>query len=147
MLGSGWAGYTIARALDPRKYQTVVVSPRSYFAFTPLLASTAVGTLEFRTALEPIRTKRTNISYFQGWADSVDFKNKKITIEEAVEDRSASLALVEARHAGETKAERHKRQADEVEKGTRFHLTYDKLAISVGCYSQTFGTPGVKEHA
>ena len=61
ILGSGWAGYTVARELDSKKYQAVVVSPRSYFAFTPLLASTSVGTLEFRTALEPIRTRRTDV--------------------------------------------------------------------------------------
>jgi NADH dehydrogenase FAD-containing subunit len=28
-----------------------------------------------------------------------------------------------------------------------FELQYDKLVIAVGAYSQTFGTPGVKEHA
>lgn len=28
-----------------------------------------------------------------------------------------------------------------------FELPYDKLVIAVGCYSQTFGTPGVKENA
>ncbi|KAK3111336.1 hypothetical protein LTR53_013539, partial [Teratosphaeriaceae sp. CCFEE 6253] len=49
ILGSGWAGYNLARALNPAKFQTVLVSPRSYFVFTPLLASTSVGTLEFRT--------------------------------------------------------------------------------------------------
>lgn len=52
ILGSGWSGFTLSRQLDPKKYQTVVISPRSYFVFTPLLASTAVGTLEFRSALE-----------------------------------------------------------------------------------------------
>jgi NADH dehydrogenase len=31
ILGSGWAGFTLARDLDPKKYQVVVVSPRSYF--------------------------------------------------------------------------------------------------------------------
>jgi NADH dehydrogenase FAD-containing subunit len=69
-----------------KKFQAVVVSPRSYFAFTPLLASTAVGTLEFRTALEPVRSRRTKVDFFQGWADDVDFKNKTITIEEAVDE-------------------------------------------------------------
>jgi len=28
-----------------------------------------------------------------------------------------------------------------------FELGFDKLVISVGCYSQTFNTPGVKEYA
>jgi hypothetical protein len=28
VLGSGWAGYTLSRELNPKKYQVVVVSPR-----------------------------------------------------------------------------------------------------------------------
>ena len=31
-----------------------ILSPNTYFNFTPLLASTAVGTLEFRCAVEPV---------------------------------------------------------------------------------------------
>ncbi|CAO2654415.1 Nn.00g111480.m01.CDS01 [Neocucurbitaria sp. VM-36] len=147
ILGSGWAGFTVARTLDPKKYQAVVVSPRSYFAFTPLLASTAVGTLEFRTALEPVRSRRTKVSFFQGWADDVDFKNKTITIEEAVDDPAQGMALTTDRHAGETKEQREAERKRDVEKGKTFNLMYDKLVVTVGCYSQTFGTPGVKEHA
>lgn len=147
ILGSGWAGYTVARELDSKKYQAVVVSPRSYFAFTPLLASTSVGTLEFRTALEPIRTRRTDVNFFQGWADGVDFKNKKITIEESVDDPNTSLALTHDRHADQTKKQKQEERRVEAKQGRLFDLTYDKLIVTVGCYSQTFGTPGVKEHA
>jgi NADH dehydrogenase FAD-containing subunit len=147
ILGSGWAGFTVARTLDASKYQAVVVSPRSYFAFTPLLASTAVGTLEFRTALEPVRSRRTRVDFFQGWADDVDFKNKTITIEQAVDDPLQGLALTTDRHAGESREQREAERKKEVEKGRMFDLTYDKLIVSVGCYSQTFKTPGVREHA
>ncbi|EKG09685.1 hypothetical protein MPH_13207 [Macrophomina phaseolina MS6] len=147
ILGSGWAGYTLARSLDSKKYQAIVVSPRSYFVFTPLLASTASGTLEFRTALEPIRSRRTKVNFFQGWADAVDFKNKTVTIEEGVDDPNQGLALAADRHAGESKEERQLEKAEEAKKGQLFDLPYDKLIISVGCYSQTFGTPGVKENA
>ncbi|KAI8939021.1 hypothetical protein NX059_004864 [Plenodomus lindquistii] len=147
ILGSGWAGFTVARGLDPKKFQAVVVSPRSYFAFTPLLASTAVGTLEFRTALEPVRSKRTKVDFFQGWADDVDFKNKTITVEEAVDDPLQGMAPTSDRHAGESKEQRAITRKADVEKGKQFDLTYDKLIVTVGCYSQTFGTPGVKEHA
>jgi len=49
ILGSGWAGHSLIRNLDTRYYQPVLVSPRTHFVFTPLLASCAVGTLEFRT--------------------------------------------------------------------------------------------------
>jgi NADH dehydrogenase FAD-containing subunit len=147
ILGSGWAGFTVARSLNPSKFQAVVVSPRSYFAFTPLLASTAVGTLEFRTALEPVRSRRTKVDFFQGWADDVDFKNKTITIEQAVDDPTQGMALTTDRHAGESKEQREAERKRDVEKGRTFDLGYDKLVVTVGCYSQTFGTPGVREHA
>jgi NADH dehydrogenase FAD-containing subunit len=32
-------------------------------------------------------------------------------------------------------------------KGKLFNLDYDKLVVAVGCYSQTFNTPGVRENA
>ncbi|KAF2650944.1 nucleotide-binding domain-containing protein [Lophiostoma macrostomum CBS 122681] len=147
ILGSGWAGYGVARRLNPKKFQAVIVSPRSYFVFTPLLASTSVGTLEFRTALEPVRSQRSKVNYFQGWADSVDFKRKTVSIEEAVDDPMQSLAPTGGRHADETKQQREQERNEDVKKGKLFALTYDKLIVSVGCYSQTFGTPGVKEHA
>jgi NADH dehydrogenase FAD-containing subunit len=51
------------------KYQVITVSPRPYFTVMPLLASTAAGTLEFRTALEPIRRCNKKTEYYQGWAD------------------------------------------------------------------------------
>ena len=87
------------------------------------------------------------MDFFQGWADDVDFKNKTITIEEAVDDPTQGLALTTDRHAGETKEQRAIEKKRDVEKGKLFDLTYDKLVVTVGCYSQTFGTPGVKENA
>lgn len=92
ILGSGWAGYPLSRNLDQSKFQVVIVSPRSYFVFTPFLASTSVGTLEFRTALEPIRRRKKTVDYIQGRADDVSFHDKTITIEEAVRHRSTMLA-------------------------------------------------------
>lgn len=123
------------------------MSPRSYFAFTPLLASTAVGTLEFRTALEPVRSRRTNAEFIQGWADDVDFKNRTITVEEAVDDPKPGVALTTDRHAGKTEEQRALEKKKESKEGRLFSVDYDKLIVTVGCYSQTFGTPGVKEHA
>ena len=41
-----------------------------------------------------------------------------------------------------------KGQADPyLDRGKPFELDYDKLVIAVGAYSNTFNTPGVKEHA
>jgi NADH dehydrogenase FAD-containing subunit len=125
----------------------VIVSPRSYFVFTPLLASTSVGTLEFRTALEPIRNRRNKASFIQGWADNVDLFNKTITIEEAVIDPNQGLALTGSRHEGKDESQLQTEHASKSRSGQLFDLRYDKLIIGVGCYNQTFDVPGVKQHA
>lgn len=54
VLGSGWAGCRLMKDLDTSIYDVVCVSPRNHMVFTPLLASTCVGTLEFRSVAEPI---------------------------------------------------------------------------------------------
>ncbi|KAI4751486.1 FAD/NAD(P)-binding domain-containing protein [Aureobasidium sp. EXF-3400] len=143
----GWAGYTLARDLDPKKYQVVVVSPRSYFVFTPLLASTSTGTLEFRTALEPVRSHRTKVEFFQGWADSVDFVTKTLKVEEAVENPWQAMALTADGREDQNANNLGQEKGAEPKKGKMFEMNYDKLVVAVGCYSQTFGTPGVKENA
>lgn len=139
-----WSGFVLSRELDKKKFQTVVVSPRSYFVFTPLLASTAVGTLEFRTTLESVRARGKGVEFFQGWADDVNFSQKKIAVEELSARRPlhASGKAFEASSITEADVSyRGKR------KGKVFELNYDKLVVAVGCYSQTFNTAGVKENA
>ncbi|KAL7934943.1 FAD/NAD(P)-binding domain-containing protein [Trichoderma chlorosporum] len=136
ILGSGWAGYTFSRSLDPYKYERVVVSPRSYFVFTPLLASTCVGTLEFRAVLEPVRRLPGGVRFYQGWADEVDFSRKVIRVEaNAVDPLPDALPPSTLPQASQPLG------------GEIFDLEYDKLVIAVGAYSQTFGIQGVREHA
>lgn len=144
ILGSGWAGYGFARTLDPAKYERVIISPRSYFVFTPLLASTSVGTLEFRTILEPIRRLGKNIGFYQGWADNIDFDRKTIRVETNAAEEAASKTIVPPSPlppsgAGQT--------VTTGAKGDLIDIRYDKLVIACGAYSQTFGIEGVREHA
>lgn len=150
ILGSGWGGFTLSRKLSARKYQIVIVSPRSYFVFTPLLAGTSVGTLEFRTTIEPnrdFRGRKYGADFFQGWADQVNFGEKTLTIEEAVEDPWATTALTESKHEHKSNEQRGREVEVKEKKGELFKLSYDKLVCTVGCYAQTFNTPGVKEYA
>ncbi|KAK0645988.1 pyridine nucleotide-disulfide oxidoreductase-domain-containing protein [Cercophora newfieldiana] len=139
ILGSGWAGYAFANALDPAKYERIVVSPRSYFVFTPLLASTAVGTLEFRAVLEPVR-RLPGINFYQGWADDIDFARKTVRAEANTADDLASKTIVLPAGGGSYP------KAPGI-KGETFDVEYDKLVIACGSYSQTFGVEGVREHA
>lgn len=64
VLGTGWAGTSFLRDLDISKYDVQVVSPRNYFAFTPLLPSVTCGTVEARSIVEPIRNmiKKVNLT-------------------------------------------------------------------------------------
>ncbi|KAI1505401.1 pyridine nucleotide-disulfide oxidoreductase-domain-containing protein [Biscogniauxia marginata] len=137
ILGSGWAGYAFARTLDPNKFERILISPRSYFVFTPLLAGTAVGTLEFRSILESVRRLRLD-SFHQGWADDIDFVAKKIRVEANTTDDLASRTRLMIQHNP---------LSPPSQKGAMFDVEYDKLVIAVGAYSQTFGIEGVREHA
>lgn len=49
ILGTGWGGHAIAKVIDETLYEVVVVSPRNYFLFTPMLAASSVGTVEWRS--------------------------------------------------------------------------------------------------
>ncbi|KAJ2653952.1 NADH:ubiquinone oxidoreductase, partial [Coemansia sp. RSA 1200] len=55
LLGTGWGSTTALKNLDTDNFNVVVVSPRNYFLFTPLLPSCTVGTIENRSIMEPVR--------------------------------------------------------------------------------------------
>ena len=81
VLGSGWGGYTVAKGLDKSKYDVKVVSPANHFLFTPMLPSSAVGSVEFRVIQEPVRTIPSLGDYFQAKARRVDWDSQKIFCE------------------------------------------------------------------
>lgn len=149
ILGSGWAGYGFARTLDPAKYERIVISPRSYFVFTPLLASTSVGTLEFRSILEPVRRMSGKVDFYQGWADDIDFDRKTIRVETNAAEEAASKTVVPppSPPSSETPGMEKEVTAPQKPKGDLIDIPYDKLVIACGAYSQTFGIEGVREHA
>ncbi|KAF7439955.1 hypothetical protein PC9H_000292 [Pleurotus ostreatus] len=168
ILGSGWGGYEVLRAIDKERWNVTMISPNNYFNFTPLLASCAVGTLEFRCATEPVRRYSPEVVAYQAWCDHIGkpcqrFGEEILILERSATDRFSSETIAmctlitfsapgmpatpplsfETRSA--PKADATTTQFPGT--GTPFTLTYDKLVIAVGAYSQTFDVPGVKEHA
>ncbi|KAF6256151.1 pyridine nucleotide-disulfide oxidoreductase-domain-containing protein, partial [Scenedesmus sp. NREL 46B-D3] len=120
VLGTGWAAARLLRDIDPRLYDITVVSPRNHMVFTPLLASTTVGTLEARSVALHITTiqkalQQPQNQYVQAEATAV-FPDRQ---------------LIEACSVD----------------GLRFYINYDKLAICTGSQGSTFGIPGVEQHA
>lgn len=116
LLGSGFASITLLDHIDRKLFDITVVSPRNHFLFTPLLPSTTVGTIEFRSVIEPVRHNRPGVKFLLAEASSLDTRERRVICRER-----------------ETRSE--------------FSLSYDLLVISVGAVNNTFGTPGVEEHA
>ena len=83
----------------------------------------------------------------QGWADDVDLNRKMLTVEESVVDQRQGHAMTEGLYHNDTPGVAHSEKQEKRIEGKRWEVSYDKLVVSVGCYSQTFGTKGVKENA
>jgi NADH dehydrogenase FAD-containing subunit len=67
-----------------------LVSPTNHFLFTPLLPSTAVGTLEFRAIQEPVRTI-PGIHYHQAKAREIDVEKGVLLCEDIFKFRQFEL--------------------------------------------------------
>ena len=72
VLGTGWGSHAFLKTIDATKYDVKVISPRNYFMFTPMLAASAVGTVEFRSICEPIRNVNPFADYLEATATTVD---------------------------------------------------------------------------
>ncbi|CEG76861.1 Putative NADH dehydrogenase [Rhizopus microsporus] len=123
VLGSGWASTSFIKKLDTRYYNLVVVSPRNYFLFTPLLPSSTVGTVNMKSIIEPIRFitrhKKRAVQVYEAECTAVDPASKTITIEDHTPEK-----------------DHHPVKS----------LTYDYLVIGVGARNSTFGVPGVDKY-
>ncbi len=86
ILGSGFAALSLVKNIKLDYYQVSIVSPRNHFLFTPLLPSTTVGTIEFRSIIEPIRTSRVDIRYYQAECVSISEEKNRIQCR-TVQDR------------------------------------------------------------
>ncbi|KAJ3576009.1 hypothetical protein NP233_g709 [Leucocoprinus birnbaumii] len=127
VLGSGWGATSLLLKpwiqLTSTSHQ-VVVSPRNFFLFTPLLPSVAVGTLNTRSIIQSIRYitrhKTRNVSVIEAEATDVDPVSKTISFKDSSDIKGAVSSTT---------------------------VPYDYLVYAVGAETQTFNIPGVKEHA
>ena len=88
ILGSGWGGNTLARRLDKTLFDVRLISPANHFLFTPLLPSTAVGTLEFRAIQEPVRTIPGLGEYYQAKAQRLDTQGQRVECVDVFKNRT-----------------------------------------------------------
>lgn len=123
MLGTGWGSVSLLKKLDTENYNVIVISPRNYFLFTPLLPSCTTGTIEHRSIMEPIRNflrhKKRSVQFFEAEATKIDYEKKVVYINDDSEIK------------GDVRAT---------------EVPFDMLVVGVGAENATFGIPGVREH-
>lgn len=121
VLGTGWGAHAFLQSVDAVKYEVVVVSPRNFMLFTPMLAGSAVGTVEFLSITEPIRRVNPYADYLEATCTHVNAAQKSITCQSVIcEGNSCDIE--------------------------EFELPYDMLLVAVGATTNTYGIPGVKEY-
>lgn len=121
LIGTGWSSYAVLKYVDKKIYDVTVISPRNYFLFTPLLASTTVGTLNFTSIIDNIRQGhkfRTTSDYQCSNVLAVDTKNNILKCQSALDTS-----------------------------GQTYDVEYDKLVVGCGAVTNTFNIPGVYEYA
>ncbi|CAL5871119.1 uncharacterized protein PFLUO_LOCUS5365 [Penicillium psychrofluorescens] len=124
ILGTGWGAVSLLKKLDTENYNVIVVSPRNYFLFTPLLPSCTTGLIEHRSIMEPIRNilrhKQATVKFYEAEATKIDYEKRVVYISD-----------------------------DSEIKGDISHteVPFDMLVIGVGAENATFGIQGVREHS
>ena len=78
ILGSGFGGFSLVSSLPSDLFDVTMVSPRNYFVFTPLLPSAAVGTVEFRSILEPVRRRHRETRFLEAEALSIEPGERRV---------------------------------------------------------------------
>lgn len=115
--GTGWGSVSLLKKLDTENYNVIVISPRNYFLFTPLLPSCTTGTIEHRSIMEPIRNflrhKKASVKFYEAEATKIDAKNKVVYINDDSEIK------------GDV---------------SKTEVPFDMLVVGVGAENATFGT-------
>jgi NADH:ubiquinone reductase (non-electrogenic) len=129
----------VAKYLDKRLFDVEVISPRNHMLFTPLLASTAVGTLEFRSIAEPLKASVPEAAFTRARAVAVDPSKKMVEIESVDPLNSSGPVAVAQRGPFPS-------SSSSSLSPPRRTVSYDLLVIGVGARVNTFNIPGADKY-
>ncbi len=88
VLGCGFGGYSLLSRLPRTGWRNTLVTPRNHFLFYPLLASATVGSVEFRSILEPAARRLRGTRVLEAAAEAIDLAARRVHCRSAVgEDR------------------------------------------------------------
>ncbi len=132
IVGGGFGGLYAALQLDHllgyhRDLELTVIDRRNYFLFPPLLPSVATGAIETRQVTYPFRRvfEATNIRFKKEHVERIDLAAKVVhSLVDVDDDPTTGAPTV-----------------------IRSDTPYDYLILAPGSDSNTFKTPGAREHA
>jgi NADH dehydrogenase len=81
ILGGGFGGIEIARRLDTRKFEVILIDKHNYFTFQPLLYQVATGGLEPDSVAYPLRkiiSKNNKVLFRLAEVQKIDSANSKV---------------------------------------------------------------------
>ncbi|MFZ7115687.1 MAG: NAD(P)/FAD-dependent oxidoreductase, partial [Bacteroidota bacterium] len=81
ILGGGFGGIEIARQLDTRKYEVLLIDKHNYFTFQPLLYQVATGGLEPDSVAYPLRkiiSKNKKVLFRLAEVQKIDSANSRV---------------------------------------------------------------------
>jgi NADH dehydrogenase len=81
VVGGGFGGIEIAKHLDTKNYEVLLIDKHNYFTFQPLLYQVATGGLEPDSVAYPLRkiiSKKKNMAFRLAEVRAIDFQNKQI---------------------------------------------------------------------
>ncbi|KAI0705930.1 nucleotide-binding domain-containing protein [Cytidiella melzeri] len=118
IVGGGWGAMGVLSKLNPGDYHVTVISPETYTTFTPLLPSAAVGTVQVRSLVEPIRKiiARLHGHLISAYAVDLVMSERLIEVKTVAQDGLSQ----------------------------NIYVPYDKLVIACGSTSATHGVPGLE---
>lgn len=118
VVGGGWGAVSTLQSLNAGDYHVTVVTGETFTTFTPLLPSAAVGTVQVRSLVEPIRKviARLRGHFISGKAVDLVMGERLLEVETISSN-------------GEKK---------------HIYVPYDKIVIACGSVSSTHGVPGLE---
>jgi len=100
VLGGGFGGLDVARAIGrsraAREYwDTVLVDKENFFQFNPLLPAVAVGAVETRHIVYPLRemAKHRHIRFYKNRATQIDFTRREVQLHNDRVERFDALVI------------------------------------------------------
>src|SRR6185503_16849531 len=100
ILGGGFAGLDVARSISKSKaareyWDTLLIDKENFFQFNPLLPAVAVGAVETRHIVYPLRdmARHRQIRFYKNKATHIDLTTREVRLHNDLVERYDTLVI------------------------------------------------------